>query len=103
MTLNTASLSAHAQAAMTQYNADLKAGGEPVFPEWAGELVRLIDARDKLEQAMREIRSLALMQAKQNTTTTVICDIVESAFVAAGVAGAAGAFKPQLNVLGGKK
>lgn len=101
--MNTTTLEAHAKAAIAQYNADLAAGSEPVFPEWAGDLIRLIESRAKLEQAMRDIRSAALLQAKQNTTTEIICDMVESAFVAAGVLGASGAFKPQLSVLGGLK
>jgi len=37
-----------ARAAITQYNADMAAGSEPLFPDWALELIGLIADYEKM-------------------------------------------------------
>lgn len=37
-----------ARAAITQYNKDTAAGGEPLFPDWALDLIGLISDFDKI-------------------------------------------------------
>ncbi|MES2352106.1 MAG: hypothetical protein V4641_31450 [Pseudomonadota bacterium] len=37
-----------ARAAITQYNADMAAGGEPIFPEWTRDVIGFIADYDQM-------------------------------------------------------
>ncbi len=50
------SLERMARAAITQYNADMSKGGEPLFPDWALELLGLIADYDKIVGTMAKQR-----------------------------------------------
>jgi hypothetical protein len=41
-----------ARDAITQYNKDVAAGGEPLFPDWALDLLALLDSYDRLVRAL---------------------------------------------------
>lgn len=44
-----------ARDAVTQYNKDLAGGGEPVFPDWAVDLLALLDFQDTALLLMRRL------------------------------------------------
>lgn len=41
-----------ARDAITQYNADMAAGSEPLFPDWTLELLGLISAYDEMVRVL---------------------------------------------------
>lgn len=41
-----------ARDAITQYNADMAAGSEPLFPDWTLELLGLINAYDEMVRVL---------------------------------------------------
>lgn len=41
-----------ARDAITQYNTDMAKGGEPLFPDWALDLLALLDSYDRLVLAL---------------------------------------------------
>lgn len=45
-----------ARGAITQYNADMKDGGEPLFPDWALEMLGLIADYDRMVLALSKTR-----------------------------------------------
>lgn len=44
-----------ARDAIAQYNKDLEAGGEPVFPDWAMDLLSFLATNDKLVADLRDM------------------------------------------------
>ncbi|WAL81508.1 hypothetical protein OYT13_16855 [Pandoraea sp. XJJ-1] len=41
--------------AIAQYNAETAAGGEPVYPAWADQVIGLVNAADAAIQCMSEL------------------------------------------------
>ena len=69
------SLERMARAAITQYNDDMAAGGEPLYPDWALELLGLIHDYDRvLDQLARqrlEMVSVVDFESCQRSTRVV--------------------------------
>lgn len=55
MSKRTELLSDLARQALSQYDADVKAGGEPIYPLWARELLEVLDERAQLVTALRDL------------------------------------------------
>lgn len=45
-----------ARDAITQYNKDTAAGSEPLFPDWALDLLALLDSYDRMVLALTKTR-----------------------------------------------
>jgi hypothetical protein len=54
MSKRTELLSDLARQALAQYDADLKAGGEPVYPLWATELLAVLGERELLVDVLKD-------------------------------------------------
>lgn len=55
MSKRTELLSDLARQALDQYGADVKAGSEPVYPEWARHLQELLRTHEQLVASVREL------------------------------------------------
>jgi hypothetical protein len=51
-------LSDIARQALDQYNNDLKAGGEPIYPQWARELQKLVTSHNKLIETLHALDAM---------------------------------------------
>ena len=69
------SLERMARAAITQYNAEMSAGGEPLYPDWALELLGLIHDYDRvlvtLERQRLGMVSVVDFESCQRSTRVV--------------------------------
>jgi hypothetical protein len=53
------SLQRQATEAIQQYNKDVAAGGEPAFPDWAIDLLALLDSNERMVIALNEWKRFA--------------------------------------------
>lgn len=54
-----ARLEQHAKYAIEQYNKDVAKGGEPAFPDWALDLLALLDSNERMVTALNEWKRFA--------------------------------------------
>lgn len=65
-----------ARAAIKQYNDDMTAGGEPLFPDWALQLLGLIADYDRMVMTMARQR-FDVVDAVDFETNTKHCSVVQ--------------------------
>lgn len=61
MSKRTELLNELARQALDQYGKDLKAGGEPIYPQWAKELQGVLGEHRKLVETLQQVRAFIVM------------------------------------------
>jgi hypothetical protein len=86
MTINAAKLRADrlekmARAAIAQYNEEMAGGGEPLFPDWALEMIGLIADYDRMVSTMAKQRFhlVDAVDFETNTTRATVVQIQRAA------------------------
>lgn len=65
-----------ARAAITQYNKEVADGGEPMFPDWALELIGLISDYERIVSTLAKQR-LHLVDSIDFDTSTMRASVVQ--------------------------
>lgn len=74
MATKSARLEQHAKDAIAQYNKDVAGGGEPVFPDWALDLLMVLDRCDKLAAALKTWHKFAIDNKWDDENCTFLPD-----------------------------
>lgn len=81
MQTKSARLEQHAKDAIAQYNKEVAGGGEPLFPDWALDLLLVLDMNDKLAACLKVARHAI---ANQLSVTPEAMTEFNTAITAAG-------------------